>query len=95
MSRVRTAINAIIADPRKYIGRPMKMTNEDLDLLIDFITTSRRNRRMTWDNVVVNALEGKHGRYAIRYALRKLGFHRCPARRKPPISETNRLLRLL
>jgi DDE superfamily endonuclease/Transposase len=70
------------------------MTEEELQYLIEWICASKENRRCRWDLIPQKANLIHLSYYAIRYALRKAGFFRRTARRKPPISEQNRQKRL-
>ena len=61
--------------------------------LVDFVTSSRRTRRMPY--IEVNEEMGLSvSEITIRRALEKEGFHRRVARKKPYIFEKNRQLRL-
>ena len=70
------------------------MTKEELLYLIDWICSSKANRRCRWDDISHAANLPHLGQYAIRYALRKAGFFQRAAQRKPPITEQNQLKRL-
>ena len=80
--------------PKKRTGRPQKATSQEVEYLIQWICASKENRRCRWEDLSVAAGLPHLGYYAIRYALRKAGFRRRVARRKPPISEVNRQKRL-
>ena len=82
------------ATPQKRKGRPQKVTPEEPEHLINWICSSKTNRRCRWDDIPWAAGLPHLGVYAVRYVLRKAGFRRYAARRKPPISEQNRLKRL-
>jgi transposase len=80
----------------KRAGRPSKLTSEEADQFIEYVKTSKRNRRLTYQQL-------KHELYkkrddistvAIEYALHKRGYFRHLALRKAPISERNRICRL-
>lgn len=82
------------ATPKKSTGRPPILGPDERAILVDFICQSKAARRMTY---VELAREFKHlgwGYMAIEAALKKEGFSRRWAMRKPPISEKNRKLRL-
>ncbi len=79
--------------PQKYLcGRHLLLSEIEINNLIDFICVSRKNRRMTWLELAViwNCSEK-----AISSALKSEGFFRRVARKKPPISEANRIKRLI
>jgi Transposase len=69
------------------------LSQEEIDHVIHWVCASPRNRRTAWAKIPV-VLELNVSFYAIRTALRNAGFARRVARRKPPISETNRQRRL-
>jgi hypothetical protein len=61
--------------------------------VVDFVTASKRGRRMPYCQVSIE-LHLFVSDTIIRNALAKEGYHRRVARKKPPISEKNRVLRL-
>jgi transposase len=79
--------------PEKRSGRPSVLTSEEVDEIEAWVCSSKEARRTRWDGIP-QALGLDHSHYTIRRALRKRGFCRRVARRKPPISEVNRLARL-
>ncbi len=81
------------ATPQKRSGRPPILSPTQVDELIEFISSSKANRRMPYVQIP-SVLGWNCGEYAIRYALRRAGYKRYHARRKPPISEKNRITRL-
>ena len=91
--QVQYAATAPNITPRKRSGRPPILTNQQVEELIEFVCVSAQNRRLSWA-ALPNALGWNCSEYAIRHALRKAGFSRRPALRKPPISEKTRALRL-
>jgi transposase len=82
------------ATPQKRKGRPGKLTPIEVENLIQWICASKANRRCPWYDISIAAGLSHVSYYAVRYALRKAGFRRRAARRKPPISEKNRIERL-
>jgi ketohexokinase/beta-glucosidase len=81
------------ATPKKARGQPPKLSEEDVDNIIDFITSSKRTRRLSYTKVI-QELELPVGATALARALRKRGYTRCKALRKPPLSEKNKRVRL-
>ncbi|CZT48741.1 uncharacterized protein RSE6_09487 [Rhynchosporium secalis] len=81
------------ATPKKKPGRPPILTQAQVEELVEFVCASKQNRRMSYTQLA-NALEFGVKKDAIRSALLREGFHRRLAMRKPPISETNRKIRL-
>jgi Transposase len=69
------------------------LSQEEIDHIIYWVCATPRNRRTAWAKIPI-VLELNVSFYAIRTALRNAGFARRVARRKPPISETNRQRRL-
>lgn len=80
--------------PRKCSGRPPKITKDMMKELIQFISASAHNRRMQYAKIPA-VLGWDVTESAIRYALKKEGYSRCMALRKPPISLVNQRTRLL
>ena len=74
-------------------GRKSTIDAESLQILVDFVCASQENRQLPYCQIPWK-LGWDVSEEAIRYALKKEGFSRKVARRKPPISEKNRLLRL-
>jgi transposase len=74
--------------PRRRSGRPPLLTEAQVEELIEFVCASKANRRMAYRQIP-KALGWSYTDYAIRYALRKAGFSRCIAWRKPKLSEVN------
>jgi transposase len=81
------------ATPKKRKRRPPALNQEELNRIIEWICASQDNRRTAWIQIPI-ILELNIGFYALRTALRNAGFARRVARRKPPVSETNRQRRL-
>jgi hypothetical protein len=81
------------ATPTKRSGRPTLLTPGQIDQLIEFISQSKEHRRMPFWKVAIEIGFGV-GEHTIRRTLARAGYTRHIALRKPPISETNRKLRL-
>jgi hypothetical protein len=79
--------------PRKPRGQRLKLSEEQLDEVIEFITSSKEARRMPYKEVT-RALQLPVCKATLRKALARRGYHRCKALRKPPLSERTRALRL-
>ena len=79
--------------PQKRPGRPSVLTQEEVAEIIDWVCALKGNRRTPWAKIP-DILELNVGYCAVRTALRNAGFSRRVARRKPPLSERNRQLRL-
>ena len=90
--QIRNALKS--PTPARRPGRPPVMTSDEVDKLISYISASRANRRRTYLELSIFLFNQKYGESAIRSTLRRLGYKRYIALRKPPISEKNRLLRL-
>jgi transposase len=80
----------------KKTGRPPALDSDEVDALIEFVKSSRRTRRMTFDQLKQELYSDRPlvGTEAIKYALRKRGYYCRLALRKPLISELNRIRRL-
>lgn len=94
---VQYTCNTKYATPQhKRTGRPSKLTSTEVDELIEFVKTSKRTRRLTYQQLKDELYKGRDdvGAEAIRYALRKREHHRQVTLRKPPISKTNKIRRL-
>lgn len=74
-------------------GRKPTIDALSRQFLVEFVCTSAENRQLPY-NQIPWKLGWDVTEDAIRLALKKEGFSGRIARRKPPISETNRLLRL-
>ncbi|KAJ5095272.1 transposable element tc1 transposase [Penicillium argentinense] len=79
--------------PRKTCGRARKLSEEQLDEIIDFISSSKETRRLPY-NQVIQELQLSISVETLRRALAKRGYHRCNALRKHPLSDRTRALRL-
>lgn len=80
--------------PQKQRCGPTPMLNTPTRRRIaDFITSSKKTRRMPYIQVNLE-LQLHASESIIRRAMKKEGIFRRLARKKPPISEKNRLLRL-
>lgn len=79
--------------PKKRQGRPGLLTEEQIQSIIQWVCSSKEARRTPWCQIPI-ILQLNCSFYAVRNALRKAGFRRRVARRKPPISEANRIIRL-
>jgi Transposase len=91
-NQVRYAISHRLT-PQKRSGRPSKLTQEEVDHIISWVCASKAHRRTPWVQISI-LLKLNVSYYSVRTALRKAGFVRRVARRKPPISERNRQARL-
>ncbi|KAL0936848.1 uncharacterized protein CTRU02_209064 [Colletotrichum truncatum] len=92
--QVRNAIRAKSATPAPRSGRPRKLNAQQEAQLVEYIVSSKAGRRASFLELSVLLLKGQFGAYAIRATLRRLGFKRYIARRKPPITEETRQKRL-
>jgi transposase len=81
------------ATPKKARGQAPKLSEEDVDKVIEFITSSKRARRLPYHKVI-QELNLPVGTTALARALKKRGYTRCKALRKPPLSSQNKRVRL-
>ena len=80
--------------PRKARGRGRKLSEEQLNEIIEFISSSKETRRMPYSRVI-HELQLPVSSETLRRALARRGYHRCKALRKPPLSDRTRALRLI
>lgn len=80
--------------PISPTGRPSQLNSTQIQQLIEYVTSSTYFRRQSYLALSQEFVHWNVGEYVIRAALRKNGFQRYVARRKPPISEVNRLKRI-
>ena len=92
LRQVQYAITHTVT-PTKRKGRKSMLTDDEVQNIINWICASRKNRRTSWISIPT-LLHLNVSYKTIRTALRNAGFSRRVARRKPPISEKNRLARL-
>lgn len=81
--------------PKRRKGRPVTLSEAQVDELVSYVQQSRESRQMSF--LALSKGPFAHwqvGEYVIRYALRKRGFVRRLARAKPPLSEANQAARL-
>ena len=80
--------------PQKHSsGRHILLNTPKRKQLIQWVTANAQNRRTAWSEIPA-LLGWRCSLKAIRSAFKKEGYARRIARRKPPISEANRILRL-
>ncbi|KAL2194973.1 hypothetical protein P885DRAFT_16390, partial [Corynascus similis CBS 632.67] len=72
LGQVKRAIKEPI--PQKRSGRPPVMSSEQQQELVDFVTASKKNRRMSYLELSTKLFNGIFGEYAIRSTLRRLGY---------------------
>ena len=91
LNQVRYAITHRLTPQKHRCGRHLLLSETEINDLIDFVYVSRQNRRMTWLELsaIWNCSEK-----AISNAFKSEGFSRRITRKKPSISETNRIKRL-
>ncbi|EED11731.1 conserved hypothetical protein [Talaromyces stipitatus ATCC 10500] len=77
------------ATPKKARGNPPKLSEAEVDHIIEWITSSKRTQRMPYYKVIqeLNLSIGKH---ALARALKKRGYSRCKALNKPPLSDKHK-----
>jgi hypothetical protein len=87
-------IQAARPTPRKPPGRHCKLKDPQIDILIAYMISSARTRRMTFKALAKDPhLNLQCSANAIKYILHKHDYHRRLARHKPFISEKNRVFR--
>ena len=78
---------------KKRCGRKPFIDAQSQEVLVEYVCASMRNRQMPYCQIPLT-LGWNVSEDAIRRALKSQGFSRHDARRKPPISEVNRVRRL-
>lgn len=81
--------------PQKRPGRPIVVCQQDVDTIVDFVTSTISGRQMTWSRIP-KALGMTYitTTRQVFDILRRAEFSRYVARKKLHISETNRQKRL-
>jgi len=92
--QIRYTIQQESATVAPRSGRPKALTPEQESDLVEFVCATKKNRRMTFLQLSCVLFAGVFGMWAIKNTLYRLGFRRRVARKKPPISEENRVKRL-
>lgn len=92
--QIRYAIRSGTTTIAPRSGRPRALNASQEEELVAFICGSREGRRMPFLQLSMTLFEAKFGVWAIKNTLYRLGFRRRIARKKPPITEKNRQLRL-
>ena len=93
---VQYTCNKGTATPQHHkTGRPPKLSQTEVDTLVEFVVSSRKSRRMTYLQLAEHFWpEGEVGAEPIKKALHKRGYRRRITLRKPPLSMKNREIRL-
>ena len=94
LRQVSHAVCAEHPTPEKRSGRPSLLWPERVQVLIDYICSSRLARQLTYLQLSLHFIAWGVSEYAIRGALRKAGFRRYIARAKPHLSDKNKSDRL-
>lgn len=80
--------------PKKACGATPKLTEAHLDEIIEWISSSERTRRLPYHKVI-EELDLDVAPITLVHALKKRGYHRCKALRKPYLSPENRRQQLI
>jgi hypothetical protein len=91
--QVEYALQHPITPKKKACGRRPFLSTPRRKFLIDWVCSSKINRRMPWEEIP-DVFGWPCGIEAIRTAFKREGFARRNARTRPPISEKNCILRL-
>lgn len=78
---------------RKAPGQPPKLSEEDIDNFITFISSSKRNRGLPFYKIC-QELDLPVGPSALARALKKRGYTHRIASQRPPLSDQNKHVRL-
>ena len=77
------------ATPKKPKGQPPKLSEEQMDDIIAWISASKQNRRKPLHKVIEELNLGVTVP-TLRRSLKKRGYSRCKTLRKPPLSQETR-----
>ncbi|KAI1002058.1 hypothetical protein K3495_g6148 [Podosphaera aphanis] len=94
MNQIRKAIRTGRLSPGKSTGRPLVLTLEQEEELVTFVYSTQEARRMSYLELGVYFESWNIGRDAIRDTLKRRGFPRYIARRKPLLTNEQMRLRL-
>lgn len=94
VAQVKYSIRANSLTPKRRSRRPLDMTQVQVDQLVLYVMGSKATRRMTYLELSLRLFNSQFSQHVIRRMLWQQGFRRRVARRKPPISEANRVKRL-
>lgn len=94
VGQVKHTIRAQSTAVKPRSGRPRELNADQEAQLVEYVTSSKRGRQATFLQLSCLLFNASFGVYVIRAALRRLGFQRRVARKKPPISEVSRQSRL-
>ena len=92
--QVQRACTSRPTPQKTQCGRKPFLDTASRKILVDFVCASAENRRLPFREIPLKLGWAHISERAIRLALQKEGFARRVTRRKPPISEANRALRL-
>lgn len=81
------------ATPKKPKGQPPKLSERQMDEIIAFISASKANRRKPYHELI-KELNLDVTVPTLRHSLKKRGYTRCKALRKPPLSLDSKRVRL-
>ncbi|EED12565.1 conserved hypothetical protein [Talaromyces stipitatus ATCC 10500] len=93
-NQVQYACQSSQVTPKKARGAPPKLSEAQMDEIIESIFSSKRNRCMSYHKVI-KALNLNVAPTTLAYSLKKRGYIRCKALRKPYLSPENRRQRLI
>ena len=94
MSQVRNTIRTIRLSSGRSTGRPQALTLEQEEELVTFGCSSQEAQQMSYLELVLHFESWNCGQDSIRNALKRRGFSRYVARRKPPLTDEHTRLRL-
>ncbi|KAK3935371.1 hypothetical protein QBC46DRAFT_271925, partial [Diplogelasinospora grovesii] len=79
-AQIRTAIRASDATAGRSTGRPRTLTAEQEEELVQYVTSSKKARRMGFLELSMVLFTGVFSMWLIKHALYRLGFRRRVAR---------------
>ena len=95
IGQVRYSIHAESTEPAfNRRGTKPKISLEEQQRLVTFITGSKHGRQMPWQEIADVFFGGAYGYWTVSHTLRRLGFRRRVGRSRPPLTEANKAARL-
>ena len=93
--QVQYAWNHRLTPQFKCSGAKSFLRTESLQILIEFICASRRNRRLSYWQIPFELGWNRISPEMVQHALQKEGFRKHPVYYKPPLSGKNRRAQLV
>jgi transposase len=89
LHQVQLACQSNHPTPKKRPRRPLLLNKEQIQQLIEFITSSKYARRLGYAELA-QSLNFNYSKLAIKAALNSQGYYQYLTRKKPPLSNINK-----